>query len=509
VRFHVDISPGGRFQPSVVIQSCRLLPYSTPVDGFRCFLEVVFAVFVAYYWAVEIFEMRSVPTWGSYFCSVWNWIELINLTFYVIIISFWFVLYIAEDKTPFQEVSSATYEQRPDLSVLAKYFNYTSDLAAFNIIFAYVKVFKYLQMYPSLSQLWRTLELSMRDILPFFMVLMLFTGGFTFAGHWIFGFMMVEFHSLTRSFSTLVQTVNGGLPFDEMRMFQPVAAYIFTIAWILVMVMVLVNMFVAILSEWHGEVSRENNKENMKLMNRVGKNAKYGFFGGLFRYVYTRLAGGKDAEAAGNDTLLETIYDYDDRTREVAAALKTADLRYADHIRKCLIDGKKVGFEDIVKHFGGNEEKAHHFVNKLQDLIGSSSRSGAMKQTGNADWRDEEEEVHEQHRLQALQTTVVRLENQLRQLRGALHDALVAPAADPKSLGLKAHEKLPLPPPDGPPAGVGGGDDDEQLGALMDDEGHEGEVGEAPVPVAPYSQPGSRPDQPDPVELPGSVSGVM
>jgi len=416
-RWHVDISPGGRYQPYVVIYSCRLNPYSTAIDRFRGFVEGLFTMMLIYYWAIELYEIKSLPNKKAYFTSLWNWVELGNLGCYVFIMLYWF-MYISIDKAPFQQVASDMYDKRPDIYPLAQHYNYASNLAAFNIVFAYVKVFKYLQMYPSLSTLWRTLELSMTDTLPFLVVFLLFTSGFTFAGHWIFGFMMVEFHSWTQSFSTLVQTMGGGLPYDDMKQFSPIGAAIFTMAWILMMAMVLVNMFVAILTDAHAEVNSEIQKEESKLTAKVGQSAQIGFFGGAFRYFYTKLTGDKNKAQDGGDGQLETIYDYGERTKDVNRALKKVDLRQAEKIREALIKDENINAGDVADLFGGDMIAANDFVKKMRSLM----------EAGGADTNaDDEQELKEQQRLKILQLTVERLESQLKQLRGALHEALIAP----------------------------------------------------------------------------------
>jgi hypothetical protein len=348
---------------------------------------------------------------------------------------YWF-MYDTIDKKPFMSVSAEMYDKRPDLYPLALHYNYASNMAAFNIVFAYVKIFKYLQMYPSLSTLWRTLELSMTDTLPFLVVFLLFTSGFTFAGHWIFGFMMVEFHSWSQSFSTLVQTMGGGLPYDDMKQFSPIGAAVFTMAWILMMAMVLVNMFVAILTDAHAEVNSEIQKEEQKLTSKVGKSAQIGFFGGKFRYLYTKMTGRKRQSDEDGPT---TIYDYGEKTKEVNRALKKVDLRQAEKVREAMIKDQQITAEDVSSLFGGDMPAAQEFVKKMRSL---------MENEGVGETGGEDQELREQQRLKILQLTVERLENQLRSLRGALHEALIAPVGHNQSqqgLTIQNEPQLALP----------------------------------------------------------------
>merc|ERR1712007_95856 len=119
-----------------------------------------------------------------------------------------------------------------DLSGLAAHFNLTSNIAFFNLVFSYAKLFKYAQIVPSFGLLWRALDSSMPDLLAFLAIFLLFTCGFSFAGHWIFGYSLIEFHNWGMSFSTLIQSLMRGLPYDVMSEQSPVSAAIFTFAWV-------------------------------------------------------------------------------------------------------------------------------------------------------------------------------------------------------------------------------------------------------------------------------------
>merc|ERR1719443_655954 len=162
--------------------------------------------------------------------------------------------------------------------------------AASNVVFAFMKIFKFLQMFPSCNALWRTLENSMPDIIPFVGAFLLFTTGFTFAAHWSFGLRMEEFHSLSRSFSSLMQSVlYGGLPFEEMRRVSPLMAFVFILMWIFVMALVLINMFVAFVTGAQAQLSEEVDNEGNLLNSRCGPSAKMGLAAGVIQYVRTLL----------------------------------------------------------------------------------------------------------------------------------------------------------------------------------------------------------------------------
>eukprot|EP00403_Amphidinium_massartii_P019164 CAMPEP_0178409896 /NCGR_PEP_ID=MMETSP0689_2-20121128/20698_1 /TAXON_ID=160604 /ORGANISM="Amphidinium massartii, Strain CS-259" /LENGTH=589 /DNA_ID=CAMNT_0020031051 /DNA_START=153 /DNA_END=1922 /DNA_ORIENTATION=+ len=394
-RWHVDFSPGGRLQPYVVIESCRLWPYSTTEDLVRFGLECVFAVMLIFYIFVEVNELFSHPVKLEYFMSFWNLLEIANLILFVVTIAMWAV-YVSWDKDPYKVVSTASHDGRPDLSRLAAQYNHAANLAAFNIIFSYVKLFKFLQMYPSLSILWRTLKLSMADTIPFLLVFLLFTVGFTFAAHWIFGYMMVEFHSWLQAFSTLLQALIGGLPFEDMRLFAPISAIVFAVAWTLVMAMVLVNMFVAILTEWYLQVNEENHLVDQKLIEKTGANAQAGVLSVLWAKMSGLFTGSqnidvKDLKARATSSV---IFGNNPVSKSATDYVKMSHWQDTEAVRKAMAQGKPYKASDMAAHFRGDRNKAYDFLALLKRLAG-----GAPPE-------QYDEEKKEQEQLQTLQQTL-------------------------------------------------------------------------------------------------------
>lgn len=326
------------------------------------------------------------------------------------------------DKKEYEVVSTAINEERPDLSRAAGHFNFLSNMAAFNIVFSYMKVFKYLQIFPSLAVLWRTLKLAAIDTWPFLFVFILFTCGFSFAGHWMFGLTMIEFHSWPRSFVTLFLTMVGGYPYDDMKRVAPFSGAIFTVVWVLVMVMVVANMFVAILTESYSRVEEENALEDKRLKAAVCATKKgrpfnmilnqLGLAFGKKSWSGVRPLGGLrgGAKAATDE-------------EELIKLLKKADLRSTDYVRQALLGHESLVTENIARHWGGDIRETSNFVDKLRRLADEES----SKQDNNAIFQSQDEiENEEQEQLRKLQTTVQRLEGHLSHLRTALHESGVA-----------------------------------------------------------------------------------
>jgi hypothetical protein len=290
-------------------------------------------------------------------------------------------------------------------------------MAAFNIFFAHLKVFKYLRIVPSLDILWRALGGAAFDTWPFLFIFLLFTCGFTFAGHWIFGLMMPEFHTWPRAFATLFLTLVGGYPYDDMHFVAPISAWIFTLCWVLVAVMVLANMFVAILAEWYHRVLEERDQEEAKLRRKLGRQQRS--LSSLLVWLRSMIPShGKGGAGKASQ--------YNHPYKQVRRLLAGTDLRDTEHVRKALLAGKEMSAVDLAGHFGGNARGALDFVRGVQ-LLAASADTGEQGDPDIGDLGDfggrHEDEAGAQTQLKSLQTTVERLELNISQLRQALHQS--------------------------------------------------------------------------------------
>lgn len=399
--WHVDISASGRFTPYVTIYGLRLEPYGTTWDLARLFVEIVFSMMLLHYIIQEIGEIRAAPVKMKYFSSLWNIIEITNLFLYCVVLAFWFT-YIMQDRRQFTRASVSQYR---DMKPLAVHFNFLAKIAAFNVIFAFIKIFKYLQVYPSCSALWRTLALSMSDTIPFAFAFLLFTCGFTFAAHWCFGYRMKEFHSLSMSFSTLVQTMGGALPYDDMKRVSPVMAPVFLAMWIFVMGMVLINMFVAIISGAQAVLAEQVRTEEEILTVKTGPQAQLGLFTGAARWFQTIVNPGK--------LKTPTVFDADQSATDVRQFLRRkGELRMAENIHERVMKGERIQAKDITDLFHGDLSAAIEFVSRLHKKFAGFNQDPATV---------DERESREQQEIRELRHKVEKMQSYLDKTNTALN----------------------------------------------------------------------------------------
>jgi hypothetical protein len=445
VRWQLDISPGGRMDPWVTVESCRLIPYAIVTDYARAGLEAILAWSLLLLISEAAYRIRSQPR--VFFSSVWNWIEVLTHLLYMGVLASWFS-YWFRDKTPYQVVSTETHEGRPDLSTMTKHFNITANLAACAIVLSFLLTFRYLQAFRAFGRLWCTLGHSMGDLAPFLLVFGIFIAGFSVAGHWIFGSQLQPFNTYIRAFTTLFLSLVGGFPYDTMRKVAPVSALVFSTAWIVVVVFVLANVFIAIMTEWYRQVNEEERHIEKKIAEHVTKAAlevlsKNAIQIGL-RKLYGRVRSNVDTE-------LEKLLG------ECAVALKDADLGDLEHMRLALIGGKNVDVRALTVHWSArvNEnslKQAYEVVDKIQQTKDAAQE--VEEAAGEVQDEDQggsaENEAQEQEELRSIQSTVQRLEAQLKELRAALRQSSKAPLLEGQS--PEGYVVNPAPTFDVPPA---------------------------------------------------------
>lgn len=254
LRFKIDQVVGGHLFPKVEAKSCRLNPYTSNWDFFRATVEAIWAVLLIYHFYVEFKEFRN-EGFALYISNMWNIIELTNLITFLVIMSNW-MDYVLQDRTMFKLRNVTEFH---DLHSLCSQFTMTAHLAAFNSVWCFIKLFKYLQFYTRFLLIWDVLAHSMTSILPFLGVMMLIFFAFSFSGYWLFGARVYEFHTWPMALNFLLRSIIEGLVkvkkgvqidmYRPMKEASPGAAPIWASLWVIMSGLIFLNMFIAILTD--------------------------------------------------------------------------------------------------------------------------------------------------------------------------------------------------------------------------------------------------------------------
>eukprot|EP01043_Picozoa_sp_COSAG02_P049243 COSAG02_NODE_4926_length_4827_cov_2.783418_5_plen_160_part_00 len=122
---------------------------------------------------------------------------------------------------------------------------------ALNAMTAVLKVFKYLQISNKMNSLWEVLQRAFSDILAFVTILLFILGGFGVFACVLFGDHVRSFHNIPSSMHTLLYFSIGDfgdIDYELMKQANSALAPVFVGLFMVLVVLVALNMFIAILT---------------------------------------------------------------------------------------------------------------------------------------------------------------------------------------------------------------------------------------------------------------------
>lgn len=122
---------------------------------------------------------------------------------------------------------------------------------ALNAMTAVLKVFKYLQISNKMNSLWEVLQRAFSDILAFVTILLFILGGFGVFACVLFGDHVRSFHNIPSSMHTLLYFSIGDfgdIDYELMKQANSMLAPVFVGLFMVLVVLVALNMFIAILT---------------------------------------------------------------------------------------------------------------------------------------------------------------------------------------------------------------------------------------------------------------------
>jgi hypothetical protein len=128
-----------------------------------------------------------------------------------------------------------------------KYLSRASDFAAFNAFFTITKLLKYMNYIPSFRTLLSTFADVYESSIAFLLICILTYFATSQAFHVMLGDNLYQYRSLKDSFYSLFQMSFGVYDYESMRWINPIGAPIIFFMFIILVVFILMNMFVAIL----------------------------------------------------------------------------------------------------------------------------------------------------------------------------------------------------------------------------------------------------------------------
>ncbi|VEN45620.1 unnamed protein product [Callosobruchus maculatus] len=132
-----------------------------------------------------------------------------------------------------------------------------NHLYAMLLFFVFMKAFKYLNFNRVMGQLSNTLKKCAKDMMYFTLIFVIVFCAYSELGYMLFGNVVEDFSSIGLAMFTLLRTTLGDFQYDEIERADKVLAPMYFLSFIYLVFFVLLNMFLAIISDTYTNIRTE------------------------------------------------------------------------------------------------------------------------------------------------------------------------------------------------------------------------------------------------------------
>ena len=208
-------------------------------------------------------------------------------------------------------------------------------------MFLFLKLFKYMTFSSRLTFLFTMLRRSGLDILIFMSLLMIFVSSFGFGGYVLFNTDVIEFRQLHYAIGNMFRAIVSDLDYNmllgETQVDNWIFASLYYVVWGVFVILVLSNVFIAILSESYANVQIDFDRDlNLK---QIWKKARRMFKiqGKKEKKPHNEKEQGSSDQASEHTELLPRLTDASDQDsdpedrRNLMRGLRSMKFRMSEH----------------------------------------------------------------------------------------------------------------------------------------------------------------------------------
>jgi len=240
------------------IKTWRFWRYLTKRGKVLFAMEIIVTIMVVFYTWEELSEIY-VEGFYQYRKQFWNLLDWVNLLFFYTTI-FWRIKV---------ELSS-----QPSMTNLYEYESYRTYVwifsyeAYFNMVNAfllYFKLFKYLNVSSNVRVLFTVFKKTASDMLVFVVILCVIFLAYGIGGFLVFSSDVSDYRTFSFSIINLFRYTVTEMDYEGLKQSNVTAGTIYYMTWTLLMLLILVNVFIAILSDGFSEAQEEKNQDESVL----------------------------------------------------------------------------------------------------------------------------------------------------------------------------------------------------------------------------------------------------
>uniref|UniRef100_A0A674P7X1 Polycystin-2 n=1 Tax=Takifugu rubripes TaxID=31033 RepID=A0A674P7X1_TAKRU len=261
VRLLVEFPATGGVLTSWQFQTVRLIRYMSSWDYFVGLCEVAFSLFILYYIVEEVLEIRIHRL--HYFRSLWNCLDVLIIVLSVIAI----IMNITRTAMVGKLLKGLleNHTAHPSFGSLAHLQVQFNNVAAIIVFFSWVKLFKFINLNKTMSQLTTTMSRCAKDLVGFAIMFFIIFLAYAQLAYLVFGTQVDDFSTFQASIFTQFRIILGDFEFSEIEEANPVLGPIYFTTFVFFIFFILMNMFLAIINDTYSEVKADMSQQRSEM----------------------------------------------------------------------------------------------------------------------------------------------------------------------------------------------------------------------------------------------------
>ncbi|CAD6196168.1 unnamed protein product [Caenorhabditis auriculariae] len=223
-----ELPATGGVIPTARLTAMDLIRYQGTFGKFMIAIEGIFTGFVAFFVFEEIFEV--IRSRLRYFASFWNLIDIITLSLCGAAI----VLSYRKTKISTNRINQILSNglQTASFDDVVAAENWYRNIVAILLFLAWIKVFKYISVNKTMSQLSATLTRSAKDIGGFAVMFAVFFFAYAQFGYLTFGTQISDYSTFYDAVFALLRTILGDFDFNALEKTNRILGPAFFISYV-------------------------------------------------------------------------------------------------------------------------------------------------------------------------------------------------------------------------------------------------------------------------------------
>jgi len=245
-RLGIEFLPSGRVYPSTVMMPAVLTRYEKAGGILWATLEFILYGYVVVLTGRMLIEMCSLGL-SEFFSGPLNCVEFLNQMTFMLV----FCLRISQEAmiAPKYNALGHSGGEAVDLFAVAYIERTIDNVMAFNAVLMYMRLLKFLSINPNVGKIVHIFTVAIRALLYLLLIVFILLFAYALAFHLLFRTSYSEFATMGAALMTVIRSVLGDFPIIELEGTNAVLARILFISYMVVLFFIVLNMFIAVLSE--------------------------------------------------------------------------------------------------------------------------------------------------------------------------------------------------------------------------------------------------------------------